>query len=57
MIRLERISKSFAVKGGIAGGDDPPARFHSFSALPASNKLFELAGTRSTLDVHNLDRF
>ena len=26
-------------------------------ALAASNKLFELAGTRSTLGVHNLDRF
>ncbi|MGV3549397.1 SfnB family sulfur acquisition oxidoreductase [Rhizobium sp.] len=26
-------------------------------ALLASNKLFELAGTRSTLGVHNLDRF
>ena len=26
-------------------------------ALAAANKLFELAGTRSTLGVHNLDRF
>jgi alkylation response protein AidB-like acyl-CoA dehydrogenase len=26
-------------------------------ALAASNKLFELAGTRSTLGAHNLDRF
>ena len=26
-------------------------------ALAAANKLFELAGTRSTLGTHNLDRF
>ncbi|MBD9625006.1 SfnB family sulfur acquisition oxidoreductase [Ensifer sp. ENS06] len=26
-------------------------------ALAAANKLFELAGTRSTLGIHNLDRF